>query len=270
MRADLWAFVEKAIDSTYMTKIKPTPNNVSAVLDALNGLCFRERRAFTPPTWLDRREGDPPANEIVACQNGLLHIPSEEIRDLTPRFFTYNGLPFDYEDPMLDPGPRAWLSFLNDLWPESPQSIEALQEIFGYLLTADTRQQKIFLIVGPPRSGKGTIGRILTSLLGKENCTSPSLKALGSNFGMESLVAKQLMLVSDMRLSRGSDTGEITGNLVRISGEGHINVSRKYRDDWRGKLSTRHQLVSNIPVIMPKCLRGEKRIKPLCQENFRG
>ena len=34
-------------------------------------------------------------------------------------------------------------------------------EIFGYCLTTDTSQQKAFLIVGPKRSGKGTIGRVL-------------------------------------------------------------------------------------------------------------
>jgi putative DNA primase/helicase len=52
--------------------------------------------------------------------------------------------------------PLEWLSFLARLWPDDAQSIDALQEIFGYVLTSDTSQQKAFLIVGPPRSGKGT------------------------------------------------------------------------------------------------------------------
>ena len=37
---------------------------------------------------------------------------------------------------------------------------------FGYCLTGDTAQQKIFMIVGPRRSGKGTIARILRALVG--------------------------------------------------------------------------------------------------------
>jgi len=34
-----------------------------------------------------------------------------------------------------------------------------LQDWFGYTLSPDTSQQKMLMIVGPTRSGKGTIGR---------------------------------------------------------------------------------------------------------------
>ena len=47
--------------------------------------------------------------------------------------------------------------------------IETLQEIFGYVLTPDTSQQKIGMIVGPKRSGKGLIGRTLRRLVGERN-----------------------------------------------------------------------------------------------------
>jgi putative DNA primase/helicase len=60
----------------------------------------------------------------------------------------------------------GWLDFLNDLWPDDAESIDTLQEIAGYLLTARTDLQKFFMIIGPPRSGKGTIIRVLTALLG--------------------------------------------------------------------------------------------------------
>ncbi|MEO7222458.1 MAG: phage/plasmid primase, P4 family [Devosia sp.] len=221
------------------------------MIDALGGLCFRERQAFSPPAWFDRTDDDPPPDQVLACSDVLLNIANGEVLPLTPRFFTYNGLPYSFEDPDFDPGPTNWLAFLDDIWPDSPESIQALQEIFGYLLTADTSQQKIFLIVGPPRSGKGTIGRVLTAMLGKDNCTSPSLKALGKDFGMESMIGKQLMLVSDMRLSRNSDSGEITGNILRISGEDDVNVSRKFKSDWVGKLPTRMLFLSNVPLILP-------------------
>ena len=49
---------------------------------------------------------------------------------------------------------------LDQLWAGDSESIAALQEWFGYCLTNDTRQQKILMIVGPKRSGKGTIARV--------------------------------------------------------------------------------------------------------------
>ncbi|MCZ6854573.1 MAG: hypothetical protein O7G86_11700, partial [Gammaproteobacteria bacterium] len=38
---------------------------------------------------------------------------------------------------------------------EDPESIACLQEIFGYFLLPDISQQKIFLLNGPKRGGKG-------------------------------------------------------------------------------------------------------------------
>jgi len=251
VRSDMWDFLEDTFNVKTRKPLQPTTAMVTSVLDALKGMCFRERHAYTPPVWFRPQPHDLSPGEIVACHNGLLHIPTQRLMPLTPRFFTYNGLPFDYSPVEKCGPPVEWLRFLNDIWSDSPESISALQEIFGYLLTNDTSQQKIFLIVGPPRSGKGTIGRVLTSLLGKDNCSSPSLKALGKDFGMETLIGKQLMLVSDMRVSRSSDTGEITGNILRISGEDDINVARKFKGDWVGKLSARLMLLSNVPLMMP-------------------
>jgi len=56
--------------------------------------------------------------------------------------------------------------------------VVALQDWFGYCLLPDTSQQKIFMIHGPKRSGKGTIARVLTSLVGIRNACAPTLAGL--------------------------------------------------------------------------------------------
>ena len=66
------------------------------------------------------------------------------------------------------------MTFLASLWPSDGESISTLQEWFGYCLLPDTRQQKIALLVGPKRSGKGTVARILKKLVGQANtCADP-------------------------------------------------------------------------------------------------
>jgi putative DNA primase/helicase len=77
--------------------------------------------------------------DILACPNGLLHVPSRRLYAPTPRFFTLNGIDFPYDAGA--PIPINWLTFLQTLWPDDGESIAALQEVFGYLLTPDTRQQ---------------------------------------------------------------------------------------------------------------------------------
>src|SRR5207342_3345002 len=114
-----------------------------------------------------------------------------------------------------DASAPTWHGFLTQLWPEDPDSIAALQEWFGYVLSGRTDQQKILLIVGPSRSGKGTIARVLKALVGKENLAGTTLAGLGTNFGLSTLIGKSLAIISDARLS-GNDNSQVVERLLTI------------------------------------------------------
>ena len=45
----------------------------------------------------------------------------------------------------------------------------------GYVLTQDTSHQKILTLIGPPRSGKGVIARVITGLIGPMNVAGTTL-----------------------------------------------------------------------------------------------
>ncbi|MCZ6737546.1 MAG: hypothetical protein O7B77_06175, partial [Actinobacteria bacterium] len=70
---------------------------------------------------------------------------------------------------------------------------------FGYALTQDTRQQKLFLIVGPKRSGKGTIARVLTAMVGADNVCNPTLASLSTPAWPVRRAASHLPTVSIVR-----------------------------------------------------------------------
>ena len=107
---------------------------------------------------MDRGPPGPwPADQVLVAKNGIIHLPSIANGSaihfrLTPRLFTENSLSYAFD---LDaPRPAAWLDFLDQLWPDDPESIALLQEWFGYCLTPDTRQQKMMMIVGPSDPAK--------------------------------------------------------------------------------------------------------------------
>ena len=77
----------------------------------------------------------------------------------------------------------------------------------------------MFLFVGPKRAGKGTIGRVLTGLLGAHNVAAPTLAGLSTNFGLSPLIGKPLGLVSDARLSGRPDSNIVVERLLSVSGE---------------------------------------------------
>lgn len=247
IRAAIWADAEAAKrwdggKEPRLVPYQPTSRKVSGIEDALKGLVHlsAERGA---PCWLD--DGIRPCpTELVPLQNGLLHVPTGVLYPHTPRFFSRNALSFRYE-PGSVPEPLHFLRFLKELWPDDPESIAVLQEIIGYLLTPDTRQQKAFLIVGPKRSGKGTLARVLRALIGERNVCAPTLSGLATNFGEQPLIGKLLAIISDARLGGRADQAAIAERLLATTGEDTRTIDRKHLPPWTGRLPTRFLILTN-------------------------
>ncbi len=239
------AELEQADKPAPMVK-KVTGRMIADVAHVLISLTTLPSRTEAP-AWIDRRESFP-ASEILACRNGLIHLPSlvagkEHFTPPTPRFFSPNCLDFDFDSRA--PKPTAWLAFLAELWPNDAQSIATLQEWIGYLLTPDTRQQKILLIVGPKRSGKGTIARVIRGLIGAENCACPTMSSLSTNFGLWPLLGKSVAMIQDARLSGKSDVAATVERLLSISGEDAQDIDRKFLPPVNAKLHCRFMLMTN-------------------------
>lgn len=244
VKADLYDFLDRQPGSDH----RPDQSRVNKMLDALrHAPRVHLDSQLMPPCWIT---GAPiaPAGEIVACANGMLHLPSRSLIAPTPRFFNMAAVPFAYNPQA--PAPGQWLRFLATVWPDDPEAIATLQELFGYLLTPDTSQQKIFLIVGPKRSGKGTIARVLTEMLGAENVAGPTLASMATPFGLQPLVGTLAAIISDARLSGRTDQKEVAENLLRISGEDRIEIGRKFLPSLTMRLATRFVLLTNeLPRI---------------------
>ena len=193
------------------------------------------------PQWTNPEEGDRPPEHIVAVANGLLDIDRCDLRPATPRFFTTTAVGTLWDPDATCP---QWLGFLQSIWGEDRESIRALQQIFGYLLTADTSYQKMFMLYGPPRCGKGTIARVLKNLLG-DAVVNPTLKSLEGEFGLQPLVGKTVAIIGDARLGGAADQAAIVERLLSISGEDALSVNRKQIKAINVQLKTRVLLLSN-------------------------
>jgi putative DNA primase/helicase len=259
-----WEHGAKVDKDGNKTEPKPQTRKVTRQL-ASNATLALQSTSLLPgrveaPCWLDG-EGPFPPGEIVPTRNALVHLPSvvpllpqyrpdgqpvdagRAILKPTPRFFNTYSLDFPFSlDARL---PVEWLKFLALLWPDDSESVATLQEWFGYCLTPDTSQQKMLTLIGPKRAGKDTIARVLANLVGTENTAGPTLTALASPFGLSPLIGKPLAVVSDARISGRTDAGVIVERMLTITGEGRVDIDRKYQEPWTGKLPTRFVLISN-------------------------
>lgn len=251
IRAQVWTFLAASFHEPkpgIYFPIRPTRSSVSDLLDALAAVTNLPATTQTP-CWLHGADSLPAPAEFVVVSNGLLHLPSGDLYPPTAAFFGFNATGIAYDEEA--PEPKAWLAFLDTIFARDEggvdhEAIEALQDWFGYSLLPDTSQQKIMLLVGPPRSGKGTVMSILKEVVGRNNVVAPTLDGLGAMFGLEALIDKTLAVIGDARLSGRSDQAPIVENLLSISGEDIRTINRKYMPAWTGQLQTRFFISTNL------------------------
>ena len=221
----------------------PNPTTVSSTIDAIKAMThLPNNQDAKPPVWLEGYEvGRPEANRLISLKNGLFHLDDRVLLPHSLGFFTQNSLPFSY-----DPNAKAplWEAFLNDVWGDDKQSIECLQEMCGYIISGDTSQHKFFNLIGPRRSGKGTINRVLVELLGRHNTVAPELGELCETFGLQPWLGKLLASFTDARAPERNRSA-VVSQLLRIVGGDTITVNRKNKEAWHGYLPTRIVIYSN-------------------------
>jgi putative DNA primase/helicase len=248
LRSALYEFTSKGYTRRggKLAPFNPNPGRINGITDALKALVC-ENSKKDAPFWLAKEKSHGPngTDGLIAFRNGMLDITTRKLYPHSPHLFNVNSLPYDYDPDA--PKPKQWLDFLWELWPgKSNADAElTLQEIFGLALTGNTSFQKMFLIVGPKRSGKGTIGRVLGAMVGSANIAAPTLSSLGSEFGLAPLINKRLAIISDARLDARAHSHVVTERLLSISGEDPHDVNRKYRDHWFGQLGVRILMLTN-------------------------
>jgi putative DNA primase/helicase len=253
IRAAVYGFLRKAVvrvveidhDGSSITSLQPfcpDDRSVHKVIDALRSRVLVPSK-LQAPAWLPEATPDERAHnpaDILPCNNGLLDLSTEELFPHTPAFLTMNAVGYAYDREATAP---RWQQFQDEVIPDDPESRSALKRLFGYLLTPDTSQQKIFALIGEKRSGKGTIAYVLKELIGSDNVTNPTLSGLMDQFGLAGLIDKRLAVIGDARLS--GETHKLVERLLSISGQDGISIPRKYKDDWNGTLDTRFLVLSN-------------------------
>jgi putative DNA primase/helicase len=172
----------------------------------------------------------------IALKNGLLDLSNPKkpvLRDFTSQFYTFNYLPVSYNP---DAKCDTWLDMLGYYFAdEDGKSDElAIDVIHSWMkrwLLRITEPHKICTLIGEPRSGKSTIGRIATSLIGINNVSSITISSLAGNHGLYGLMNKQLGVMWDASISgRHGDISKAVEVLKNISGQDNISVNPKNRD----------------------------------------
>lgn len=253
-------------DEIYQVRIRPSNSRVKDILSSLAALkgVHIPIEKHAPSSLSGRLDPD----NIIALNNCMLDISGNKAvrMELSEDFYTFNYLPFNY-----DPSAKCprWLVFLGEIftikessaeWDEDSSNFvgvykrqadelaaQILQEWFGYFVTPGTYLQKVFGLIGPRRSGKSTIGKILRALVGARNTASPTLCSLSTEFGLQPLLNKSIAIVGDANISgKASEVTRAVERLKSISGEDSQQINRKNKTHLEvDKLGIRFVIIAN-------------------------
>lgn len=236
---------QKLADGEWKTmRWAPTPSKIGALFEAVSTAnAVSDLPDFN--TWQD----SPLPGVHIPMANGILDVDSVVLRPSTPRYFSTWSLPFDYDENAECPN---WLKFLNTVFEGDPESVRLVQQWFGYCISGRTDLEKILLIVGPTRSGKGTIAEVLEAMIGSRNYESFTLKSLSGEFGLQNLVGKSVMVDSDARSAlKAEDMQTAIERLLSISANDKVIVNRKNKLPISVRLGIRPVIMSNeLPSFM--------------------
>ncbi len=201
------------------------------------------------PCWFPGINGEPVEN-LVSFPNGILHLLTGDFYRPLPTLITFNAVGFDYEPAA--PAPVAWLRFLGQVFAGEADQTALLQEFMGYCLMQTAPYHKMLLLVGLPRSGKGTILKVVRALLPPNSSISPKLEDLSQRFGRQQMIGKQVVIFPDVRIGRNYDKLlSASETLLSISGGDAQTTDRKNKDHWTGRIDVKFVMTSNKLPTLP-------------------
>ncbi|MFJ5280330.1 phage/plasmid primase, P4 family [Streptomyces parvulus] len=156
--------------------------------------------------------------------NGVVDLRTGQLLPVDRKYLLTRGTSVEY-DPNADC--PMWMDFLAWAFQGDVETIEYIQRMFGMCLIGNNAHQVAFFLYGPGRSGKTTLTRVLSRLLG-DYATSADLSVFnesssGHNEPLARLAGARLVVFSETR--QGQRINE--AQFKKFTGEDTLTASYK-------------------------------------------
>ena len=186
--------------------------------------------------------------DLLNCKNGTLDLRTGALTQHNPlQRFTY-CLRVGY-DP--DKDYSAWDAYLQSVVGGGQEMLDFLQTAVGYSLTGHTKEECMFYVVGPTRSGKGTFAEVLLCLLPTPLSNTTSFQTFivkregdTSNFDLAPLKPARFIVASEGPRHQQLDSAKVK----QITGGDRVSCAFKHKDHFSYLPQYKIWLLSNFNV----------------------
>ncbi|HDR7314292.1 DNA primase [Bacillus cytotoxicus] len=166
---------------------------------------------------------------FINLKNGMLSLERFELLPHHPSYLSTVQLPIEFDSNAVAP---SFMRFLKEITLDDEELIRVLQEIIGYLLSAETKAEKAFFFCGSGANGKSVLISIITQLIGKENVSNIPLSEFGQQFGLEGLINKTVNIAAENEMGGKALKTEnfkaiVSGDTITINIKYHPAISYK-------------------------------------------
>lgn len=157
----------------------------------------------------------------VPLQNGILNLKTKELSPFSPDKVYFAKLPPTYDTTKDCPLSKE---FCRQIFAEE-ETVNIIQELFGYILVRNYFIPKAFLFTGVGRNGKSTLLNLLERFVGRDNTSNVGLQALEKDpYAEAGLHLKYANISSDLPAEGMKDTGKFKA----LSAGDTMSANRKF------------------------------------------
>lgn len=169
------------------------------------------------------------AGDVIVCQNGVLELAGRRFGPHSPKHYARRKIGAEYRPDAECP---KFASLLNSMFADRPADgagfAQVVQAWSGAALAIgqlSREERKALILVGPSRTGKTELSRVLRLLIGDPIAT-PSVAEISERFGLASLFDAAAWIRDDA-INEGDDLDPQRFKTI-VTGE-PIDIERKHR-----------------------------------------
>ena len=190
---------------------------------------------------------------LLNCLNGTIDLRTGELRDHDPENRLTKMIPIRF-DP--EAQHELWDHFIHDMTAGKEGLLPFLQRAVGYSATGLTVEEKLFMIVGPTRSGKSTFVEAIKAALGEYAWTADFETFLAKKFSGEGGPTEGIAKLAGMRFVSSSEVDEgralALAAVKQLTGGDAVTARFMYKGLFSFKPTFSLWLVANTEPLVPK------------------